>query len=201
MSARVEHLSAADLQEEPARRRGLQVLGTVMLVTGLAIAAVVVATHRTQAPIGSPATAPASLTPALPPLSFTLVLPTTTIKAGGEISGQIVVDNRTGHVIRVPGCHGIFGVALTSSTYHPEVSFLGCLEMITIPVGQSRDPIIVQASYDRCGMSGPSVDTPACLPTGSPRFPPLPPGKYEATTFEAGTAVPVPAPIAVTVVP
>ena len=184
-------LNAADLRELPRRRLARQILSGAMVVAAAAAASILVlATHRPSTPTGGSATPP--------PLSATLVLSKTTIRAGGAILGEIVVENRTGHAVMTSGCHGIFGVVLTSSTYHPIVSFPLCLESITIPAGRSSYRVDVPATYNTCSMLGASDPRPACLPTG---MPPLPPGAYEATTFESGNAIPLPSAIAVTVTP
>jgi hypothetical protein len=198
-------LMAADVRDHPRPKLASKALAVAVVVATVAVAAVVVvATHRSSVPPGPSATPPATstspppVTPTPAPLSATLVLPTRTMKAGGGISGQVVVENRTGQALRVTGCGGIFQVALTSSTYHPMVAWPACLQRITIPSGRSTYPVSVFASYEECGMSGPSGTMTACLPTGSP---PLPPGSYEATTFEDGGAIPAPSSVAVTVTP
>jgi hypothetical protein len=130
------------------------------------------------------------------PTSARLSLTSTTVKAGGAISGHITVENNTGRAIRVTGCGGIFQVLLTSGTYHPTVAWLACLQSFTIPIGQSSDPVRVDASYSECDPGRHSRSTPECLGEGPP---PLPPGWYKATTFELGNAVAIPPPIMVRV--
>jgi len=199
MPLSVGHMKSADLRDQPRRNGPKQVLGIALVLAAVAVATLaVLAAHRSQIPTGASATSPAT-SPAPPPsLSAAVILETTTINAGGEIHGQVVVQNRTGHEIHVSGCRFIFQVLLTSSTYQPTVSWLQCLQAITIPEGRSTYPITVQASYWACGMLGASENMPACLPTG---IPPLPPGDYEAKTFEDGGAVPLPAAVEVTVTP
>ena len=125
-----------------------------------------------------------------PSLSASLVLSTRTVRAGGELSGRITVENNTGHSLRTVGCGGIFQVLLTSKTYKPSPIVPTCAKVFTIPRGRSSYPVTVSASYNRCSQSGPIGTIPSCTPTGTA---PLPPGEYEATTFESGDAVPLPA--------
>jgi hypothetical protein len=72
--------------------------GKAVLAVAAAVAtlAIVHGPARMSAANTTASAAPASL-------SATLVLPTTTVKAGGEISGQVVVENRTGHDIQLGG--------------------------------------------------------------------------------------------------
>ena len=140
----------------------------------------------------------AAILVARPSLSATLVLSTSTIRAGGEISGKVVVENLTGRDINVTGCHSIFQVLLRSTAYAPEPGWLMCAEPITVPTGQSIYPTPVFATYHECGQAGAADGSRACLPPGDV-MPPLPSGVYWATTFEDGTSIPLPAPIKVTV--
>jgi hypothetical protein len=161
---------------------------------GIAVLAVAATLTVVHGPARVSAANPtASAAPA--PLSATLVLPTTTVKAGGEISGQVVVENRTGHDIQLGGC-GIFQVLLTNNTYQPSSFWATCFTRYTIPMGESSYPITVIAAHNWCSQSGSTGTLPACLPNGPP---PLPPGDYQATTLEAGDALPIPAPVKVTV--
>ena len=63
------------------------------------------------------------------------------------MSGYVLVENNTGHAIRVFGCVKLFQVLLTSSTYRPPVAWFTCLQRFTIPAGESRDSVTVWASY------------------------------------------------------
>jgi hypothetical protein len=56
------------------------------------------------------------------------------------MSGRVVVENNTGRAIRVPGCGTLFQVALGSNKYQPTVAWLSCLQMFTIPIGESSSP-------------------------------------------------------------
>lgn len=141
-----------------------------------------------------------------PSLSTRLSMPTRTVKAGGQLVGQIVVENDTGHPIHTYACGAIFQVLLTTATYKPTPNWLTCLTATTIPRGRTSYPVTVRARYNQCQQTGGGGGSPLCasfgdgssLDTGSGP-PPLPPGEYEATTFEQGTALPVPAAVAIRV--
>ncbi len=113
------------------------------------------------------------------------------------MSGHVVIENGTGRAIHTSGCLTLFQVALVSSTYHPAIAWLDCLQPFTIPIGQSSYPVTVAASYIQCGQGRPSGVIKACLPGGHP--PPLPPGTYRAVLFQSRHLVPVPPPITVRV--
>ena len=134
-----------------------------------------------------------------PSLSASLVLTTRTVRAGGELSGHITVENITGHSLRTVGCGSVFQVLLTSKTYKPTLIVPACFRVFTITRGRSSYSVTVRASYNRCLQSGPIGTISSCTPTGTSPLPPLPPGEYEATTFEWGNAVPLPAPVPVRV--
>jgi hypothetical protein len=129
-------------------------------------------------------------------LSTRLVLASTTVTTGAVTSGRISVENNTGRAISAAGCGGIFQVLLTNNTYRPAPVWPACLQTITIPPGRSSYPVSIEARYNQCGSGGPSNLIPACSAVGPP---PLPPGEYEARTFELGDAVPIPATVAVSV--
>lgn len=133
-----------------------------------------------------------------PSLSATLVLSTSTVRAGGQISGKVVVENATGRDINVVVCHSLFQVLLRSTTYAPEPGWLLCRQQITIPTGRSSYPVPVLATYNECGQSGATDSFPACLPPANV-MPPLSPGMYWATTFEDGNSIPLPTPVKVRV--
>ena len=109
------------------------------------------------------------------------------------MSGRVVIENNTGHSIRAAGCLSLFQVALTSSTYKPDMMWLTCLQRFTIPVGTSSYPVKVIASYNQCG------EQPAQKRCQADGPPPLPPGTYHAVLFQSSHLVPVPPAIAVRV--
>lgn len=120
-------------------------------------------------------------------LSATLDLPTTTLRAGGTLSGRINIVNATGHALHVIGCGGLFDGLLTSPTYHPMPAWSTCAQKFTIPTGRSSQPIHVEASFNSCGHGRPTATMPTCTSTGRP---PLPTGDYTATGFAISTALP-----------
>jgi hypothetical protein len=124
------------------------------------------------------------------PVTARVVLPSQMMTAGSSMSGQVVVENNTGHAIRVSGCVSLFQVLLTSSTYRPPVAWFTCLQRFTIPVGESRYWVTVWASYSQCSQGRPRHGLRACRPDG--RMPPLPPGTYYARLFQVRNLVRVP---------
>ena len=153
--------------------------------------------------IASPANPRAALTPARrhssAPVTARVVLPSRTLAAGSSMSGQVLVENTTGHAIHVSGCVKLFQVLLTSSAYRPVVGWLTCLQRFTIPVGESRYPVRVWASYSQCSQGRPQHGLKPCRPGG--RMPPLPPGTYHAKLFQDGNLVRVPPAFTVRVTP
>ncbi len=133
------------------------------------------------------------------PISARVVLPARTMTAGSSMSGHVVVENDTGRAIRASGCLTLFQVALASSSYHPAIAWLDCLQSFTIPAGQSSYPVTVAASYGQCGPGGPGDAVKACLPGG--QMPSLPPGIYRAVLFQVRHLVPAPPPVTVRVTP
>jgi hypothetical protein len=142
-------------------------------------------------------TLPATPGPKSAPPSARVILPSRTMVAGSSMSGRVVVQNNTGHVIRVGGCLRLFQVALAGDKYQPAVAWLLCLQTFRIPIGGSSYPVTVQASYLQCGAGRPHGAVPACLPNRRP--PPLAPGYYHAKLFQAGNLVPVPPAITIRV--
>jgi len=169
----------------------------------LVVVALLLAGCSSGGHIASPTNPHTALTPAhrhlSAPMTARIVLPARTMTAGSSMSGQVVVDNNTGHAIRASGCVKLFQVLLTSSTYRPPVAWLGCLQRFTIPVGESRYSVTVWASYSQCSEGRPQHGLRACRPDG--RMPPLPPGTYHAKLFQAHNLVRVPPALTVRVTP
>ncbi|HTK15149.1 MAG TPA: META domain-containing protein [Acidimicrobiia bacterium] len=122
-------------------------------------------------------------------------LPSTTMTAGSTMTAHVVVENDTGHDVRATGCGSLFGVGLRNAHIPQDVIFPLCAEEFTIPVGESSYPVPVLAEYYACDAAG-DQGLPRCLPDGTP---PLPPGVYQATLYQASPVVPAPPPIDVTV--
>jgi hypothetical protein len=130
-------------------------------------------------------------------VSVQVMLPSWTMTAGSQMSGHVLVDNRTGRAIHEYGCHSLFEVALASGTYHPDVTTATCSQIFTIPDGKSSYPVKVLATYLACNVGG----APACL-SGKQRLPPLPAGDYHATFFfQVRQFAPAPPAIPVRVTP
>ena len=133
---------------------------------------------------------PAAPGPSSALLPARVVLSSQTMTAGSSMSGQVQVDNNTGHAIHVSGCQNLFQVLLTRGTYRPLAGWPLCLRRFTIPAGQTSYPITVSASYSQCAQGGPGHGLQTCLPGGRP--PPLPPGDYHAMLEQSGDLVWVP---------
>lgn len=155
------------------------------------VAAVAGCASHGAAPAADPHT-----TASAAPVSVRVVLPSRTMTAGSQMSGRVVVDNTTGHAIHTGGCGSVFQVALTSRTYHPKVAWTTCLQLFTIPAGNSSYPVTVRATYLACSEGHPGGGLKACLPGMKP--PPLPPGTYHAKLFVQGKLF-APAPPAIPV--
>lgn len=128
-------------------------------------------------------------------MSAQIVLSATTVTAGSVTSGYVLVQNATGHPLHASGCGSPFAVVLGNEEIKPRVSWLMCLERFTFPIGSSRWPVVVSASYPGCGRG---KGIPACEEGGAP--PPLPAGDYQATFFQGSHVVPRPASVDVHIV-
>jgi hypothetical protein len=144
----------------------------------------------TPAPVTSPATRGGA------PVTARLALPSRTLTSGQQMSVRVIVDNRSGHALRVRGCQTLFGAALWSRTYHPGVAVPSCAQQFTVPTGESSYRIPVQATYLACSMSHPTASDPKCLPSGEPG---LSPGQYRVVVVPDSSFVAAPAPITVRV--
>jgi hypothetical protein len=156
-------------------------MSSVRSVAVLVTIAAAVAGCATGHPAAQTATSPRA-TASAPPVSVRLILPLRTMTAGSQMTAHVVVSNNTGHAIREPGCLSLFQVALTSSTYRPHVSWLACLQRLTIPAGRTSYTVKVQATYLQCGQGHAQPALKPCLP-GKQKMPPLPPGRYKAKLF------------------
>ena len=142
------------------------------------------------------AAATATSEPPDDPVTAELALTRTTLRSGQSVTGRIVVQNKAGRAIQVVGCGSIYGVLVVGPNHHPTPSWTLCAQTITIPQGRSTYPVTVMAAYDQCSGPG-SQGEPRCLADGS--LPGLPPGRYEAVPVGVADAVPLPAPVAITV--
>jgi hypothetical protein len=167
--------------------------GAVLLVIAAAVAGCTNGHSAAQAVASPHTSAPA------PPVSVRVVLPSRTMTQGSQMTAHVVVTNKTGHAIHEQGCLSLFQVVLTSSTYHPDVPWLTCLQSLTIPVGKTSYAVKVQATYLSCGQGLARAGAKACLP-GKQKMPPLPAGHYKAKLFmQVRLLAPAPPPIPVRV--
>jgi hypothetical protein len=127
------------------------------------------------------------------PLSARLELQSS-LAAGDHAAGTVVVSNNTGRPITTRGCGSPYAVALHDDSYTQQWPSLACAEVFTIPTGESRWPISIDATYSEC----PPTETNSCVANGAP--PPLPPATYVATSH-APPELPVPAPADIAVTP
>ena len=155
------------------------------------------AARQTASP-RAPSQTPAPHSPAAP-LSARVLLPARTMTAGSSMSGLVVVQNNTGHPVRVGACGTPFEIALVSRSYRPSVAWSTCLQLIIIPVGESSYPVTLSASYLTCLEHGPRGTLKGCLAGG--KVPALPPGTYRARLFQLGHLVPLPPTIKIRVTP
>lgn len=129
-----------------------------------------------------------------------LELSSTTMAAGTEVSGQVVVNNDTGKPIDAVACIALFAAGLSNDTIDARGASAACASRFVIPEGESTWPVSVRATYASCSTAetrsiGPLP--PPCLPPPD-IGPPLPVGSYLATV-RVPPGVPVPAPVQVTV--
>jgi hypothetical protein len=122
-------------------------------------------------------------------VSARVVLPTTTMRTGTSITGQVVVENHSGHVLRASGCLSLLAVLLRNDHVKSKAVWPLCVQPFTIPTGQSTYPITVMARYQSC-------PPPPCAEGGPP---PLPPGDYRATLFRSTPQLPPAPPVEVVV--
>lgn len=150
------------------------------------------------APPSSVTPAPASPVAPVPPGSIraSITLPSTTVRAGSSLRATITVENDSGKPIHVLGCGSVFRVLLVGGGHSPSPSWPLCAQDIVIPAGASTYPVTVAAAYQECSMDG-GDGMPACERDGS--MPPLPSGRYHATTVSVSPDLPVPTSVSVTV--
>jgi hypothetical protein len=109
------------------------------------------------------------------------------------VQAKIIVENATGTALQAPACGSLFAVALGNDTSPPAVAWATCLQILTVPVGESSYAVPLIASYPSCGTGSP--DGPCT--DGHPA--PLPPGRYQAHLYQSANIILAPAPISVRV--
>ena len=181
------------------RHRRLLAVGTGTSVAAAITVAVVLTsgTSPTKVTVGPSATQPPvsqtnpPATGSSVPLSATLSLSSTSVPAGGTLTGKVIVENNTGAALHPVTC-GLYQAVLANNSYQPEIPWPLCATLTTIPVGRSSYPVTILARYYDCVPN----NSPPCVDQQ-----PLPPGTYQAKVSTMSLTLPVPAPVAVTVTP
>lgn len=183
-------------------RRNRLATGTVMLlaVAGVAFTATLYGAPKTTTDTAkAPSWTGATVAPPAGSVKAHLTLPSTTVRSGETLTGQVTIENNTGRTIRVGVCGPLYQVLLIGGDNSESAIWRSCLRWISIPRGQSTYTVGVMATYKSCSeLAHAGVPRP-CRDDGSP--PPLPPGEYHATTFASDEGAPLPAPVSVTVTP
>jgi hypothetical protein len=65
------------------------------------------------------------------------------------MSARVIVDNNTGRALPASGCGRLFQVALGNAQAEQHPLVLQCPQRFTFPVGESRYPVTIEASYSR----------------------------------------------------
>lgn len=195
----LEEIRATSRRRHRNRRRLLAAGTGTSLAAAVIVAVVLVSrTSPTKVIVGGPAsTQPSVSQPSPPPtassvpLSATLTLPSTSVPAGGTLTGKVVVENNTGAAVRAITC-GIYQAALASNSYQPNIPWTACAILTMVPVGRSSYPVTILARYYDCVPN----NSPPCVDQE-----PLPPGIYQVKVSAGSLTLPLPAPVEVTVTP
>ncbi len=138
------------------------------------------------------------LLPADPHLTDRISLTADRVTPGRVLNGTLVVVNDgTAPINLTKPCRPDFVVALTNSSYAPQVAFATMCSSapLIIASGTNRFPIQVMTTYVGCSPGGPQAPEPACTANGGP--PPLPGGNYDAVLIGFVLPLPEPHPVAV----
>ena len=119
------------------------------------------------------------------PRATKIALSSRTIAAGATVPGVVVVVNNTGAPLSYGGCGGLFAIGVTKPGEAPDLAWLGCLQQLTVPEGESSYPSGARAAASGCSTG------PVC---------PLPPGEYDAVLAQNGSDFPDAEPIPVRVI-
>ncbi len=176
--------------ERTRRQRG--VLRNRPLVTLIAAGYLLVSCGSESAGI-TPQSAPSATTspPASPApsanesVTMRMEFPTDEVAGNAVVEGWIVVNNSTGSPVAIleDGCAPKFRVVLANEYVPADAVFQAdCSpQPLVLPVGESRLPIRVQASYGMCSRDAESADGRIPLCVGDTPYAPLPVGSYMAT--------------------
>jgi hypothetical protein len=129
-------------------------------------------------------------------VSAKIQLPSRTLVLGSTMAGTVVVTNRTGEAVTVKGCMTWVQVVLTEPGATPTAPWRACLQIFTIPVGQSSWPAELLGFPSSCSQGSP--DAP-CGADGRPAG--FAPGDYVAQLVQSEDVALAPAPIPIRVVP
>jgi hypothetical protein len=131
---------------------------------------------------GAPKDVPLARSPRRPApagdLRADLSLPSSSVLAGEVLEGEVVVQNDTGEPVDIEGCGSPYQVVLRNAEVQQTANWTNCLQTFTLPVGESRWPVSLSASYNSCTTDTGSTGR-RCGPSGLP--PALPIGTYDAT--------------------
>jgi hypothetical protein len=164
-----------------------------LLLAGCTTAGTHASLPTTAAPTTTSPTAPPTSTSPATSISVQLILPATTMVAGSEVTGHVMVENQSGQTAHVNDCGSAFQVLLSNRVIDQQPVWPSCARPLSIPVGVSKYTVSVMASYSTCHLKGPP---PVCQKDGPP---PLPPGQYEANLFLSSPFAPAQPPLTVLV--
>jgi hypothetical protein len=130
-------------------------------------------------------------------LTDRLVLQQTHVTAGTPIKGWLVVTYRGRAPVNISrGCLPHYEVVVTNHRFPAQVAFPANCEVgpFVIKPGENRLAVTAETRYLMCTQVARLATSimPACL-QGRQKFPPLPPGRYEAVLV-GGLPLPLPAP-------
>jgi hypothetical protein len=119
------------------------------------------------------------------PRATRILLARRRVRAGDSITGVVAVVNNTGAPLTYVGCGGLFQVALTRDGKPPDVVWPLCAMQITVPPGESTQPVTVTTSGGPCETQGCSLE----------------PDVYEAVLAQNGSDFPTAPTVRVRVLP
>jgi len=129
----------------------------------------------------------------------------TTVVSGTATSATVLVHNGSGRELVFSGCSAPYGIDLSSPSYSGVSMRPSCIQRFRLPVGTSRWPVRIDASYPMC-TSMPTADTGqvACTtaPDGTTTPPGVPAGSYSAVAVAVATGwLPPTPPVPIEVLP
>jgi hypothetical protein len=191
--------SLPEVLDRAGRRKRRRQLGALActLVVALAVTGVVIT--RRPAPRRGTLTAGPSHNA---PLALRIEAPKKTMRTGTTMPVTLVIGNHTGAPLRLTdqnGCGAGFAVVLGNDIVPPIAAFRSlCGSPLLIPVGETRFPFTIRATYPLCSETGHSQGTAPVCRNGFD-LPPLPPGDYQVSFADDGSHLPAPSPVTVRV--